>query len=132
MSNQEIIGLSSSFRDVGIPLQTTTKNWQDLVVIAGKSEKVLGLSNETTAEFVRSLTASGAGVQEVKGAMDSLYAITQMTNRSIKEINISMTEGQSLFENYGGVSHENMANFSKDVLGIRTLFSGVNVDAKNK
>jgi hypothetical protein len=131
LSSQEIIGLSSAFRDVGIPLQSTTKNWQDLVIVAGKSQTVMGLSNETTAEFIRSMTASGAGVQEVKGAMDSLYAITQMTNRSIQEINVSMREGQSLFEAYGGVSHENMANFSKDVLGIRSLFSAVNIDAKN-
>jgi len=130
MLDSEFVDLASTMRDAGVPIQANNKAWQDLMVVAGRGSKVLGLTNETTAELVKNMTASGAGAREVQGAMDSLYAITQFTNRSIKEINASLAEGQTLFKEYGGSTHESMQGMSAEVLKIHSLMSAVNVDTK--
>lgn len=130
LSDDQLISLAHSFVAAGVPVTHLSTDMTDYLAVAGKAVRMFQLSDDVAAEYTRTLKQSGMTFQEIDKDYDRIYKTMQSLGASVQDANASITDGIQLWKQYGATTGKSLKDFQSGVLGSRTLFKALNMDAK--
>lgn len=130
LTGDEMLSLGKSFQNAGWHVMEGTGQVDRYMVVASKLVRVIGLTNDQTGSYTKTLEASGKSATEVFDAYDKMYRSMQDMNLTLADFSTSMTEGEGLWREFGYIGSKSLDQLQSDVLKTKGLFKSFNVDIK--
>lgn len=129
LTTEALIELEESFHTVGMT-SGNTEGINDYIVSAGKAMRITEMNSATAAIYIKTMKDQGKTAGEVDKSLDMTFKTMQKVGGTLEDFNDTVSEGTSLFRNYGAVVGSSLENINVQIMETKGLFKALGIDAK--